>query len=229
MLRKSMAILTACLIIILVAVGSLQTVNSDSVKNSTLGSDSNGYVKKFEYSFKNAPKSKIAVVSGMHPRETLSKNVSEDLVKNYAISNKVNIVNYIVEVNESYDNVLAGRNKGETLVANYIIPDIAKSGYNVVIIFHDHKKGYGDGFYVATPTMDAKTLAMADKFRKISPEYKYCERDPDKTAKSTSISKVDKPIADSGTPVFVYESPEWFKYQETYDAAYKLVDTAYKA
>ncbi len=228
MLKRTIIIVTACLIIISVTVGSLQTVNSDSVKNSTLGSDGNGYVKKFEYSFKNAPKGKIAIVTGMHPRETLSKNASEDAVKKYAQSNRVNIVNYMVEVNESYDNVFAGRNKGESLVADYIVPDIVKSGFKVVIICHDHKKGYGDGFYVATPTMDPKTLALADAFRKISPEYKYCERDPDKTAKSKSISRVDEPIANSGTPIFVYESPEWLGYNEAYNSAYKLIDTAYK-
>lgn len=226
MIKKYIIIVMACIILISVSAGSLYT--GDSVKNNTLGSDNDGNVTKFVYSYKNAPNGTIAVVSGMHPRETLSKNVTEDVVKNYAQSHKVNIVNYIVEVNTNYDYVLDGRYKGESLVAKYIIPDIAKSGYKVVIICHDHKKGYGDGYYVATPTMDAKSLAMADAFRKISPEYKYCERDPDKTAKSTSITKVDEPIADSGTAVFVYETPEWVSYDEAYAQALKLVDTAYK-
>lgn len=226
MIKRYLIMIIACLIIISVSAGSLDSGNS--IKNYTLGSDSNGNVTKIVYSYKNTPNGKIAVISGMHPRETLSKNASEDAVENYAQSHKVNIVNYIVEVNENYDNVFPGRNKGESLVADYIIPDIVKSGYKVVIICHDHKKGYGDGFYVATPTMDAKSLTMAEAFRKISPEYKYCERDPDKIAKSTSISKVDKPIADSGTPIFVYEIPEWASYNEAYDSAYKLIDSAYK-
>jgi hypothetical protein len=226
MFKKSLIIVMACLIIITVSAGSLDS--GSSVKNSTLGSDNDGNVTKVVYSFKNAPNGTVAIVSGMHPRETLSKNVSEDVVKNYAQSHKVNIVNYIVEVNTNFDYVLDGRYKGESLVAKYIVPDIAKSGYKVVIISHDHKKGYGDGFYVATPTMDAKTLAMAEEFRKISPEFKYCQRDPDKKERSTSISKVDKPISDSGTAIFVYETPEWVGYDEAYGEALKLIDTAYK-
>ncbi len=227
MLKKSIIIIIACLIIISVSVGSLDS--GYSVKNSSLGSDNTGNVTKIVYSYKDAPDKKIAVVSGMHPREILSKNVSQEAIRNYAQANKVNIVNYVVEVNENMDYVRSGRNKGEYLVANYVIPDIIKSNYDLVIICHDHKKGYGDGlFYVATPTMDAKSLAMAEKFRQISPEYKYFQRDPDKRAKSTSISRVDKPITDSGTPVFVYETPEWYGHDEAYNEAYKLIETAYK-
>ena len=113
--------------IISLSAGSLMTDNSVSIKNSTLGSDSNGTVNKIVYSFKNAPNRKIAIVSGMHPRETLSKNVSQDVARNYALSNKVNIVNYVVEVNESLDNVYSGRYKGESLVSDYIVPYIARS------------------------------------------------------------------------------------------------------
>jgi hypothetical protein len=197
-------------------------------KNTTLGSNSNGTVNKIVYSSRSAPDRKIAIVSGMHPRETLSKNVSQDVARNYALSNKVNIVNYVVEVNENHDNVFAGRSKGESLVSDYIVPDIAKSGYEVVIICHDHNPYYGEGFYVATPTMDAKTLDLANEFRKISPEYQYDVRDPDKIAKSTSISKVDDPIAATGTPIFVYELPEWKGFNESYGITYKLIDTAFK-
>jgi hypothetical protein len=227
MIKKSLVIVVACVIIFSVSV--ISQGSGSSVQKSILGSDNTGNVTKITYSYKNSPDGKIAVISGMHPRETLSKNVSLEAVRNYAESNRVNIVNYVVEVNENSDYVRSGRNKGEYLVANYVIPDILKSNYDLVIICHDHKKGYGDGlFYIATPTMDSKSLAMAEKFRQISPEYKYFQRDPDKRAKSTSISRVDKPITDSGTPVFVYETPEWYGHDEAYNEAFKLIDTAYK-
>lgn len=226
MLKKSLIIVMACAIIISVSAGSLDS--GVSVKNSNLGSDSTGNVTKIVYSYKNAPDRKIAVISGMHPREKVSINVSEDVVRDYAQSHRVNIVNYIVNVNENIEYVFSGRKKGEYLVANYIVPDIVKSDYDLVIICHDHKKGYGDGFYVAVPTMDSKSLEMAEKFRKISPEYRYYQRDPDKTARSKSISRVDIPISDSGTPLFVYEIPEWVGHDEAYSVTYKLIDTAYK-
>ena len=226
MIKKSLIIVIACVIIISVSAGSFDS--SSSVQNTTLGSDSTGNVTKTVYSYKNAPNRKIAVISGMHPREKVSLNVSEEAFRNYAQSSKVNIVNYNVEVNENIDYVFSGRKKGEELVANYIVPDIIKSNYDVVIICHDHKKGYGDGYYVAIPTMDTKSLTLAEKFRKISPEYKYYQRDPEKITKSKSILRVDNPISESGTPLFVYEVPEWAGNDEAYDMTYKLIDTAYK-
>lgn len=226
MIKRTLIIIIILAVIIVAASGSLNS--ADSVQESVLGSDKTGKVTKIVYSYKSTNSHKIAVISGMHPRENVSASVSEEAVKNYAQSSKVNIVNYKVKVNENPDYVASGRKKGEMLVANYVIPDIAKSNYDVVIICHDHKKGYGDGFYVAIPTMDSKSLELAEKFRKISPEYKYYQRDPEKKAQSKSISRVDNPIAKLGIPVFVYEIPEWSEYKEAYDQTYKLIDTAYK-
>lgn len=225
MIKRTLIIIIMLAVIIVAAAGSLNS--TDSVQESVLGSDKTGKVTKIAYSYKSTNSHKIAVISGMHPRENVSSSVSEDAIKNYARSCNVNIVNYKVEVNENPDYVFSGRKKGETLVVNYVVPDIAKSDYDVVIICHDHKKDYGDGFYVAIPTMDSKSLALAEKFRKISPEYRYYQRDPEKKAQSKSILRVDTPIAKSGTPVFVYEIPEWSKYKEAYDQTYKLIDTAY--
>ncbi|MGF7118794.1 hypothetical protein [Methanobacterium oryzae] len=226
MIKRTLIIIIILAVIVVAASGSLNSV--DSVQKSVLGSDKTGKVTKIVYSYKSTNSHKIAVISGMHPRENVSASVSEDAVKNYAQSHKVNIINYKVEVKENPDYVASGRKKGEMLVANYVIPDIAKSDYDVVIICHDHKKGYGDGFYVAIPTMDSKSLELAEKFRKISPEYRYYQRDPEKKAQSKSISRVDNPIAKLRIPVFVYEIPEWSEYKEAYDQTYKLIDTAYK-
>ena len=225
MLKKTLIIIILCSIIITITAGSLNYANF--TEHTILGSDSRGYITKDVYNPNSGSGQKIAIVTGMHPREKVSINVSSDAVKNYAQSHNVEIIQYNIVVKENLDYVFAGRKKGETLAADYIVPDIVKSNYDVVIICHDHKKGYGDGFYVAIPTMDSKSLALAEKFRKISPEYRYYQRDPEKKAQSKSILRVDTPIAKSGTPLFVYEIPEWAEYREAYDKTYKLIDTAY--
>ncbi|MBI5680521.1 MAG: hypothetical protein HZC47_06500 [Methanobacterium sp.] len=227
MIKRTIVIaIISAVIIIMATAGSLSSTKS--VEHSTLGSDNRGTVTKDVYNPQSETKFKIAIITGMHPREKVSMNVTSDAIKNYAQSNKVEIVHYKIAVNANLDYVRLGRLNGEGLVTDYVTPDISKSGYDLVIICHDHKKGYGDGYYVATPTMDAKSLALAEKFRAISPEYKYYQRDPEKKAKSKSISRVDAPIAASGTPLFIYEIPEWSGYQEAYDITYKLIDTGYK-
>ncbi|WP_414468501.1 hypothetical protein [Methanobacterium sp. ACI-7] len=226
MIKRSLVIVIACLIGISISAGSLDS--GVSIKNSSLGADDRGNVIKTTYSYKKTSGPKIAVISGMHARENVSASVSKDAVRDYANSHKITIVNYNVKVNENLDYVFSVRKKGEELVAQYAVPDIQKSNYDLVIVCHDHKKGYGDGYYVATPTMDAKSLAMAEKFRGVLPELKYYQRNSDKEPKSKSILRVDIPIVQSGTPVFVYEIPEWSGYGESYDMTYKLIDAAYK-
>ncbi|MGB9938188.1 MAG: hypothetical protein ACPK7O_10775 [Methanobacterium sp.] len=226
MIKRSLVIVIACLIGISLSAGSLDS--GISIKNSTLGSDDSGNVIKTTYSYKHTSGPKIAVISGMHARENVSATVSKDAVKDYANSHKVTIINYKVQVNENLDYVFSCRKKGEELVAKYAVPDIQKSNYDLVIICHDHKKGYGDGYYVATPTMDAQSLLMAEKFKGVLPDFKFYQRNSDKEPRSKSILRVDSPITESGTPLFVYEIPEWSGYGEAYDMTYKLIDAAYK-
>jgi hypothetical protein len=239
MIKKSIVVVIVCAIGITILVGSLNTANS--TKHLTLGSDSRGYVTKDVYTpnvtlnsklanitGSHSPKKvKLAIVTGIHPRETLSMNVSSDAIKNYAESHNVEIIHYSIVVDENFDYYTAGRTKGEGLAADYIIPDVNKSDYDLVIICHDHKKGYGDGFYIATPLMDGKSVKLAEKVDKALQGFKYfpCVGNP--TKKGTSTEIFTKPLAATGHPTFVYEIPEWVGYNEAYNTTYNLIDTCY--
>ena len=241
MVKKKLIIIALCAIIVTVMVASLNTASS--TKHTTLGSDSRGYVIKDVYipnetlSSKLAnitgkssqKKVKVAVVTGIHPRETLSINASNAVVKDYAKSHDVEIVHYTIVVDENFDYYTAGRNKGQGLAADYILPDVAKSDYDLVIICHDHKKGYGDGFYIATPLMDNKSVTLAEKVDSTMSGLRFLPSDTNPKHKGTSTEIFTKPLAASGHPTFVYESPEWVSYGEAYNVTYNLVDTCYNA
>ena len=40
---------------------------------------------------------------------------------------------------------------------------MAKSDPDLVIIGHDHEPGYGEGYYIATPTMDNASVDLAEE------------------------------------------------------------------
>lgn len=215
------------LLIIIVGAGLFFLYNSGD--HSIIGSDSNGYVSKDIYSHYGSNGTKIAIITGMHPREDLSKTVVPSVIKFYALTHNVEIVNYHVTVTNNPEAFTEGRNNGEGLVAQYIIPDIQKSNYGLVIICHDHEQGYGDGYYIATPTMDAKSVALAEKVHAILSSFNYYKRNTEKKAQSSSINRVDNPIANSGTPVFVYEMPEWHSSIESFINSYRLIDSSFKS
>jgi len=202
-------------------------INNGPTK-STLGSDSNGYVTKEVYSHFGSSSPKIAIITGMHPREISAKNVVPEAIKNYALTHNVEIVNYQINVTDNPDDFTIGRHNGESLVAQYVVPDIAKSNYSLVIICHDHKSGYGEGYYIATPTMDSKSMALGNQVHAILSDFNYYQRHADQKAESTSISGVDSPIVTTGTPVFVYEIPEWTDDSDVYTNTSRLIGAVFR-
>lgn len=226
MIRKILIILI--LIVGIVAASAFLLYNSSD--HSSLGSDSKGYVTKDVYAHYSTSGPKIAIITGMHPREISAKTVVPQVIKLYALTHNVEIVNYKVTVTDSPQDFSTGRHNGESLVAKYIVPDIAKSNYSLVIICHDHEEGYGtDGYYIATPTMDTSSVNLGEAVHKLLPDFNYYQRDTDSKAQSTSITNVDYPIAYTGTPVFVYEIPEWLGDSDVYANTNRLIDACFNS
>jgi hypothetical protein len=195
--------------------------------HSFLGSNSKGYVTKDVYSTYGSSGPKIAIITGMHPREISAKTVVPKAIKSYVSKHNAQIVNYVINVTSSPNDYTIGRHNGEGLVAQYVVPDIKKSDYDLVIICHNHKYGYGNGYYIATPTMDSKSVNLAEAIKDILPDFNYYPRNTDEKAESTSINKVDSPIAATGTPVFVYEIPEWVGNSDVYSNSNRLIDASF--
>ena len=198
--------------------------NTNNTNSSIIGSNSKGYVAK-EYFGHNIPyKTKIAIITGIHPREKIAIAPMENLVKNYALTHNMEVTDYSIHVLDNPENFSVGRKNGEELAAQYIVPDIKKSDYKLVIIFHAHQQGYGDGFYIATPSMDNKSVELAQNVKKMLPSFKYYRTPQKKLYKATSVIKVSDPIAAEGYPTFVYEIPEKSTDQKATEMTNKLID-----
>ena len=214
--------------IIIIALALILSNNAGSA--TLLGSNSLGSVTKVVYSDPGNTGPVIAVVTGMHPREISAKEVLPGVVKAYSKSHNVEIVNYQVDVTKDPTDFSVGRANGQYLVAKYVIPDIKKSHYSLVIIVHDHEKGYGsDGYYIATPSMDSRSVTLGQSVHNILPNFNYFTRNTNQQPEGTSIQQVDDPIVTSGTPVFVYEIPEWLPDSDVYKNSTKLLDAVYKS
>lgn len=215
------------LVFIVAAVAGVFILANWSV-NSTIGTDNTGYVTKEVYSHYSNPSAKIAIVTGMHSRENVSKTVVPYSIKAYALTHNVEIVNYRVTVTASPQDFTVGRANGENLVNKYVVPDVDKSNYDLVIVCHDHEKGYGEGFYIATPVMDSESVTLATAVQQLLPSFNYYKRSTSSEPKSSSITKVDAPLVSGGTAMLVYEIPEWIGNQEAFTMSYNLIDACFK-
>lgn len=119
---------------------------------------------------------KIAVITGMYPQEISAKEIVPGVIQTYAATHGVEIVNYQINITKDPNDFTIGRHNGESIVAKYVIPDIAKSNYSLVIIYHGYRKGYGTGCYIATLTMDNKSVNLGEAVHKLLPDFNYYQR-----------------------------------------------------
>ncbi len=195
--------------------------------HNIIGSDNRGFVLKDVYGGSNTDSVKtIAIITGIHPRETLSKNVTSDLIAKYPLGSDKKIVHYDIKVTSNPTDFSAGRNNGEGLAADYILPDILKSKDDLVIICHDHSPTYGQGFYIATPEMDAQSVNLAESVNKSIPGFRYYRSDNVRKSSASAI-KFSKPLASGGYKTFVYEIPEWKSYNEAYSITKTFIDKSF--
>ncbi|GAB4309633.1 MAG: hypothetical protein Kow0019_06860 [Methanobacteriaceae archaeon] len=190
-----------------------------------IGTDQIGIVTKQVYSpvsAFNGQKKKIAVVSGIHPRETLSISVADNLVKNIHLEPDQELVHYSINVRNNPSNYQVGRSNGEKLAAEYILPDILKYDYDLVIVFHDHEPGYGEGYYIVTPKMDGSSVFLAENVKETIYGFRYYKSN-NNTEASSSNALFTKPVAANGIKAFVYEIPEDASYADAYKMTQYLI------
>ncbi len=183
----------------------LQNGNYNEIEYQTLGNTSIGTVEVGISGNENATKC-IALITGIHPRETLSMGPEIESAKQFG-NDDVKIIHYKVTVTQNPQDYEEGRANGESLVHDYVNPHVTQSDADAVIISHSHNPDYGSGFYIATPEMDSASVNIAQNIEKSS-DFNYYPVTGNETYKSTSAVLVSKPIAQAGYPTFVYEVPE---------------------
>lgn len=197
-------VLIVVLVVILGAIIFSET-NFNEIKYTTLANTSIGTVEVGVSGNENASTC-IALITGIHPRETLSIEPEIEAARQFG-NDDVKIINYKVTVTQDAQDYEKGRANGESLVHDYVNPHVTTSDADAVIISHSHIPEYGEGFYLATPEMDDASVNIAEKISQSS-DFNYYPVTGNETYKSTSAVLVSKPIAKAGYPTFVYEIPE---------------------
>lgn len=193
------------ILILVLILGIIIIDNSNQITYKTIANTSIGTVEVGISGDENATTS-IALITGMHPREPKSIGPEIEAAKRYG-NGDVKIIHYKVTVTKNPNDYAKGRANGESLVHDYVNPNVTASDADAVIISHSHIPEYGQGFYIATPAMDNKSVEIAQNIEKTS-EFNYYPVKGNETYKSTSAVLVSKPIAQAGYPTFVYEVPE---------------------
>lgn len=203
--RNTVIILIVAIVLVIGGIIYLQNSNYNEIEYTSLANTSIGTVEVGISGNESAPIA-IALITGIHPRETLSIEPEIEAAKQYG-NDDVKIIHYKVTVTDNPEDYDIGRENGESLVHDYVNPHVTSSDADAVIISHSHIPTYGKGFYLATPEMDDASVSIAESISQSS-DFNYYPVTGNETYKSTSAVLVSKPIAQAGYPTFVYEIPE---------------------
>ncbi len=213
--------------LIILAVIALPLIAVNLGTYTKIGSDERGYVTKDVFSHYGSSNIQIVIITGIHPRESISIVPEQWAAKVFALLTPVEVINYNIVVEKDPQDYNLGRNNGEGLAADYILPDIKNSDYDVVIISHAHQPGYGEGYYLATPEMDDTSVLIARLVTGADPSFNYYPGTKNSKAKTSSARLVSKPLAAAGYPTLVYEIPENVTSLESFLKTYKLLENVY--
>ena len=179
MQKSSKIIIIVVSLLVIGGIIFFESTQYPEIKYTTIANTSIGTVEVGIAGNENATKC-IALITGIHPRETLSIDPEIQSAREFANDN-VKIINYKVTVTENPEDYEQGRANGESLVHDYVNPNVTASDADAVIISHSHNPSSDFNYYPVTGN---------------------------ETYKSTSAALVSKPIAQAGYPTFVYEIPE---------------------
>lgn len=227
MKRKTKIIL---IVVLMLALGGLMYYEQYQDEHSPyhlIGNNSLGTVEKIIYGNPDANNT-IALITGIHPREKLAIEPEIKAAKEYGNStDDVKIIHYQVNVTKNPKNYKKSREQGESLVHDFVNPDVAQSDAQAVVISHSHVEWYGEGFYLATPKMDNASVKLAEQISSTG-SFGYYPKTGNESYKSTSAVLVSCPIAESGHPTLVYEIPENITSQDSTDKTKELFDLIIK-
>ena len=165
---------------------------------------------------------KIAYIIGVHPWELYSHEVAEKAVKNHSSSLKYCYYIYKITVpggiNSDYE---TGRMDGQLLARNYVVPDIEKNDFQLVMDIHSNKGTedfYDIDWFLNVPYNDTRTNEIALELQKKIPGIAIY--DP---PISSSPSYVTIPLIKNGTPAIIYEAYAYDSTQTRQELADKLL------
>ncbi len=102
-----------------------------------------------------------------------------------------------------------------------------KSNYELVIVCHDHQPGYGEGFFIATPKMDDKSVKFTETLTQGLSGFNYFKNNVNAES-ATSNAKFTNPLASNGYRVIVYEMTGLTNYSEVYNRTRELLDRSFQ-
>ena len=184
-------------------INSFTADSTDSSDKSvkTIGKNSIGTVT-LEGPYGNANSSvKVAYILGQHPRESNAHDAIYDSLLNNSDYLNYSYYVYRINVTAESDDFEESRMNGQLLAQDYVVKDVLKNGYALVIDIHASNGGYVQDPYIFAPVSN-DTVAY-DAANNVTKAINYVIYYEPASYSSPQYSTI--PIEEGGIPAIVFE------------------------
>ena len=167
----------------------------------TIGKNSIGTVT-LEGPYGNANSSvKVAYILGQHPRESNAHDAIYDSLLNNSDYLNYSYYVYRINVTAESDDFEESRMNGQLLAQDYVVKDVLKNGYDLVIDIHASNGGYVQDPYIFAPVSN-DTVAY-EAANNVTQAINYVIYYEPASYSSPQYSTI--PIEEGGIPAIVFE------------------------
>jgi hypothetical protein len=180
---------------------SKTTIENHSLSTEVLGSISYGQVVKEGPYGNTSSNVKIAYIVGVHPLESQAHQAMVESITEHNSTLKYCYYIYRVNVTENADNYNIGRMNGQLLANKFVVPDIEKQKFQLVIDVHSNVGNWAETRFLFAPVNNSTAESIAMNIKNNLPWLTYyVPPDP------TSPAYVTVPLINAGIPAIVYET-----------------------
>ena len=221
--------ITLCIIFIGTLTVSFCLYSPDHILNSnqsglnssvSLGSTDYGSVTR-EGPYGNVSSQvRIAYIVGVHPLESDAHKAIVETVKIQDSSLKYCYYIYFVNVTKDVDDYSKGRNNGQLLARDYVVPDASKENFNLAVDVHSNVGNWDENTFIFSPVDGSSSESIGRQIVSNNSWLKYYV-----PPNPTSPAYLTIPLINSGVPSVIYETYSKESYQTILEHAEEFVNT----
>lgn len=185
-----------------------------------LGNKSYGWAEKVVYGNQES-KETIAIIIGVHPRESEFHNATEAVLKDKSSTLSKKFILYKIHVTKSPLHFTIGRMNGQLVANEIVVPDVINTNPKLVVDIHEDlgkEIGYKYSRFIYPVSKDDETI---DYVNNITQNIPFLNR---YSPGGSSPLYVTKPLARKGIHAMVYETYKDDSYERKYSDASQFIE-----
>jgi hypothetical protein len=162
----------------------------------------------------------IAYVVGVHPLESNAHLAAVDAIKAHDSSLKYRYYIYHVNVTKDANDYNKGRNNGQLLAQEFIVPNAVNQKFQLVVDVHSNVGNWAENIFIFAPVNGSSSESIGKEIsNNISWLTYYIPPNP------TSPEYMTIPLINSGIPSVIYETYSREPYQTTRNRTDEFITT----